>query len=1255
MADGQILVAGGAVQAGNGLYLAREADRQLLALCLAGEFAFVLTSRQMGKSSLVFRTIEQLVEHDVRPAFLDLTEMGSMVDAEQWYRGVVLAIGEQLELPVAEIRQWWTSVADLPMGQRFTTFFQDVVMARIPQRVVIFIDEIDTTLRLDFTDDFFTGIRFLYHARATNPAMVRLSFVLSGVATPLDLVKDRDRTPFNIGTAVELTDFTEAEALPIFEAMHVPKAAAPAVMRAILLQTGGHPYLTLRTARSLAEEPPDSWTDDAVVARVERLFYGRGSERDSNLALVRDMLTKNARQPEATLRLYRDIRRGRVVMDQELDQVRNWLKLSGVVVRREGRLEVRNPIYAHVFDVDWTNRHLSLYVNWKRRLTRAAAAVVVVMLFALIPLAIWAEVNRRAAVRDAAAAREQAGIAMTEREAAEAARRAADTARMDATAARDQAVKSALLAESLRAGAVRDRQIALDAGARAKNSFLSAQVAQALTALGDSRLATSLPYLLSAAELDPANSAPRDLAFDILAYGGFATPVKEVSTGPPQALPAEIQFNRDGSRAVLCRSRNCGLFDTNSGKPLSSSESVTYTQTSTTRFGDLVWFTPDGTSLVSIEGSRLNVRDAASLRVKSGVPLPQADAKLAAGRNRVAAISSTTATVVDYKSGSTLRLIQIDSRSNRPLTTTGALSDDDSMLAVATADAQPLEQRQDPGSLSVYDLSGTAPPETFVLLERNPILRWRPGAKDLAIGYRNGTIELLKDKTTERQTVNHGAAVTHLQFSADGHRLLSGGSDRTIKVWDVETGILLGQPIRDSGFDAFAVATDGAIVGGSDGSIRHWRLTPPAAEVHFRSNGIVIFPMSSVDSDRIVASDEKDVLGLWDIRKGRQTGPSFPMPEGRIRMAELSRNGLRFVAVNNDNVSTLWDTATGKSICRIPNATGDFAVRLSPDGRLGALIADDGGIRLVEDCKLRPLVEGLPREKDFFPTFAAGGTRLLVTDDDDDMVHLVDTGTNRVIASAPHVGEIPVFDINVSSQRFLAITAEETAQVFDLLTGSPIGRPLRAGGEIDIAALSPTGERALLAVGSTAQLWEVDGNRAIGVPMNQDGTIKFAGFNRQGTRVFTLSNDQLRVWDAATGWPVTLPVNLSDSRDNFEIGYFSGDGNRVILQNDREVFVRELFPSQPSDVGALRRLIEKRGGLVIGAESIAAPTKQFETRPPGPGRPTPPIVSLTSWLDQASADRPVTPRSEISASRYLSLITGVASEAVEARWRALLR
>ena len=89
-----------------------------------------------------------------------------------------------------------------------TNFFSDVLLKEVNQSsTVLFFDEIDSTLSIPFSDDFYVALRAVYNARSTVPDFKRLSFVLVGVAPPVDLISDSKRTPFNIGHRVELKDF----------------------------------------------------------------------------------------------------------------------------------------------------------------------------------------------------------------------------------------------------------------------------------------------------------------------------------------------------------------------------------------------------------------------------------------------------------------------------------------------------------------------------------------------------------------------------------------------------------------------------------------------------------------------------------------------------------------------------------------------------------------------------------------------------------------------------------------------------------------------------------------------------------------------------------------------------------------------------------------------------------------------------------------------------------------------------------------
>src|SRR5262245_26776752 len=252
MVDPPIYTIGGTVQAGSGRYIARRADEELLALCRAGAFAYILAARQMGKSSLMLRTAERLAAEGIRSVQIDLTLIGTQVDAASWYFGLLFEFRRQLRLQT-NVLDWWQTYAELGPTQRFSLFCEEMLLREILGPLVIFIDEIDTTLSLPFTDDFYAAIRGLYMERAQNPELARLSFVLLGVATPGDLARDPKRTPVNIPQRVEMTDFSFDEALPLAEGLGLPEIEARQVLQWVLDWTSGHPYLTQRLCQTITE------------------------------------------------------------------------------------------------------------------------------------------------------------------------------------------------------------------------------------------------------------------------------------------------------------------------------------------------------------------------------------------------------------------------------------------------------------------------------------------------------------------------------------------------------------------------------------------------------------------------------------------------------------------------------------------------------------------------------------------------------------------------------------------------------------------------------------------------------------------------------------------------------------------------------------------------------------------------------------------------------------------------------------------
>jgi len=334
----------------------------------------------------MIRTAEELQAEGFRAVTVDLSQIGTGSDAEQWYGDVLEVVADQLEL-TTNARVWWKQQVETGLTLRLTRFFEEVALAEVNEPIVIFVDEIDTTLSLGFTDDFFAAIRYFYVTRAQKPALRRLSFVLIGVATPADLIRDPKRTPFNIGERVDLRDFTPAEAAPLAAGLPLPPEHAQQALGWILGWTGGHPYLSQRLCSVLAADPPAEWSEAAVDQAVSHNFFGERSEQDNNLQFVRDMLTKRAPQGYTAelLRTYRSIWQGKQpVADEEQNLVHAHLKLSGVVSRDGLQLLVRNRLYQTVFNAAWIDDH-NPEGFWKRYgpvLKRVVPVSISVVLFA---------------------------------------------------------------------------------------------------------------------------------------------------------------------------------------------------------------------------------------------------------------------------------------------------------------------------------------------------------------------------------------------------------------------------------------------------------------------------------------------------------------------------------------------------------------------------------------------------------------------------------------------------------------------------------------------------------------------------------------------------------------------------------------------------------------------------------------------------------------------------------------------------------
>jgi hypothetical protein len=264
---------GGAVPLDSPLYLERPVDGELRkAIGHRDSTVLIKGARQMGKTSLLARGLQHAREQGARVVSTDFQKFNAdnFRSVNLLYLTLAESVADQLGLDINPAAIW-----DERRGPNanFERFVRREILARLDTPLVWGMDEVDRLFVTPFGSEVFGLFRSWHNERALDPAgpWSKLTLVIAYATEAHLFITDMNRSPFNVGTRLEMEDFTPVQVTEMNQRYATAVKSADDLNRFYRL-VGGQPYLVRRGLQELSHRRMSFDTFEELGPREEGIY-----------------------------------------------------------------------------------------------------------------------------------------------------------------------------------------------------------------------------------------------------------------------------------------------------------------------------------------------------------------------------------------------------------------------------------------------------------------------------------------------------------------------------------------------------------------------------------------------------------------------------------------------------------------------------------------------------------------------------------------------------------------------------------------------------------------------------------------------------------------------------------------------------------------------------------------------------------------------------------------------------------------------